>query len=58
MFFSDAHHTCQELIGADVIPTARMLFFAGVLESAVMLVVDWRWDTVGSGRWKASEEDV
>ena len=56
--FSDAHHTCQKLIGADVIPTARMLFFAGVLESAVMLVVDWRWDTVGSGRWKASEEDV
>lgn len=56
--FSDAHHTCQDLIGADVIPTACMPFFAGVFDSPVMLVVGRRGHTASSGRWKAPQEDV
>jgi hypothetical protein len=50
--------TCQEPIGADVIPTARMFVFAGVLDSPVMLDVGWRGHTASSGRWKAPQEDV
>lgn len=53
-----AHPTCQEPIGADVIPTARMFVFAGVLDSSVMLDVGWRRHTASSGRRKASQEDV
>lgn len=57
--FSDPRRrTCQELIGADVICTAGSLIFAGVLDSSVMLDVDWRGLTASSGSWKASQEDI
>ena len=45
-------------LGADVIFTAGSLIFAGVLDSSVMLDVDWRGLTAGSGGWKASQEDI
>jgi hypothetical protein len=58
-FISDAVRTCrEEPISADVIPTACVLIFAGVLVSSVMLDVDWCGHPTRPGHWKASQEDV
>ncbi len=58
-FISDAVRTCREkLISADVIPTACVLIFTGVLVSSVMLDVDWCGHPTHPGHWKASQEDV
>jgi hypothetical protein len=55
-FFSDAFR--GNPISADVMSTARLLIFAGVLDSSVMLDVGWRRHPTYSGRWNASQEDV
>jgi len=58
-FFADVLRTCPgNPISANVIPTAWVLIFAGVLDTSVMLDVDWRRNSTYSGHWEASQEDV
>lgn len=55
-FLSDALR--GYLISADVIHAARLLIFAGVLDSSVMLDVGWCRYSTYSGYRNASQEDV